>query len=80
MPRYFFNVYPDSAELDREGTEITDTHTAQAEAVRMAGEIMRDMGRQFWTGDEWRLEVIDAEGNRIFVVRFSAREVADGEL
>ncbi|MCF1503750.1 hypothetical protein L0F51_08250 [Afifella sp. H1R] len=80
MPRYFFNVYPDSAELDREGTEIADSYEAQAEAVRMAGEIMRDLGRRFWTGEEWRLDVIDAEGNRIFVVRFSAREVADGEL
>ena len=76
MPRYFFHVYDDTDVPDLIGTEYPDVYVAQAEAVRTAGEIMRDLGRKFWAGDEWRLEMTDAEGKVLFVVRFSAKEAS----
>ena len=74
MPRYFFHVYDGSSSLDQEGTEFPDIYTAQAQAIRTSGEILRDMGAQFWDGTEWRLEVADARGQVLFVLRFSAEE------
>jgi hypothetical protein len=75
VPRFFFNVYDDVAIPDFEGTEFSDIYLAQAEAVRMSGEIMRDLGAKFWAGEDWRLEVTDAEGRKLYVIRFSAEEI-----
>ena len=74
MPRYFFNLYDGYTSLDEDGTELPDFYTAQAEAIRMSGEILRDMGAKFWNGTEWRLEVADAGGRVLFILRFSAEE------
>ena len=62
MPRYFFHVYDGSSSPDADGTELPDIYTAQAQAIRTSGEILRDMGAQFWDGTAWRLEVADARG------------------
>lgn len=74
MPRYFFNIYDGEPEPDLEGSEFADIYLAQAEAVRMSGEVMRDLGARFWGGGNWRLEITDAEGRKLFVVHFSAEE------
>jgi hypothetical protein len=74
MPRYFFHVQDSSLSLDEDGTEFPDIYTAQAEAIRTSGEILRDMGAKFWDGTEWRLEVADERGQVLLILRFSAEE------
>ncbi len=76
MPRFFFNVYDDAPIPDSDGTDLPDIYVAQSEAIRMSGEVMRDLGSRFWDGAKWRLEMTDAEGRVLFIVRFSAEEVA----
>ena len=76
MPRYFFNVYDGHVSADQDGTELPDFYAAQSEAIRMSGEILRDMGARFWDGTEWRLEVADERGQVLLVLRFSAEERA----
>ena len=77
MPRYFFHVYDGSSSPDTDGTELPDIYTAQAEAIRTSGEILRDMGAEFWNGTEWTLEVTDESDQILFVIRFSADERLD---
>ena len=74
MPRYFFNVYDGYSSLDQDGTEFPDIYTAQNEAIRLSGEILREEGGRFWNGTEWRLEVTDVSGVVLFVLHFSAHE------
>ena len=74
MPRYFFNVFDGKDILDEEGTELTNIYVAQAQAIRMCGELLREMGVKFWDGTEWRMEVSDDKGAILFVLRFSAQE------
>jgi hypothetical protein len=59
---------------DQDGTELPDIYVAQAEAIRLSGEILRDMGGRFWDGTAWRLEVEDEQSQVLFVLRFSAEE------
>ena len=75
MPRYYFHTHDGGSSPDLEGTECADIYVAQAEAIRMSGQIMRDLGAKFWDGQDWRLEVTDAEGRTLFIVRFSAEEI-----
>ena len=74
MLLFFFHVYDGRTSLDDERTELPDVYTAQAEAIRMSGEILRDMGAKFWDGTDWRLEVADEHGWVLLVLRFSAEE------
>jgi len=74
MPRYFYHVYDGYSSLDTDGTEFPDIYTAQDQAIRTSGEILRDMGTRFWDGTAWRMEVADERGQILFVLRFSAEE------
>ncbi|GEO19323.1 DUF6894 family protein [Microvirga aerophila] len=74
MPRYFFHVTDGYSTRDTEGTVLPDIYTAQAQAIRTSGEILRDMGAKFWNGTEWKLEVTDEQGKILFILRFSAEE------
>lgn len=74
MPRYFFHVTDGYSERDTEGTELPDIYTAQNQAIRTSGELLRDMGGEFWNGTEWKLEVTDEHGRILLTLRFSAEE------
>lgn len=77
MPRYFFHIEDGHSFRDEEGTVLPDIYTAQGEAVRLSGEVLRDLGAKFWDGTEWRLTVTDEGGAVLFVLRFSADEGAE---
>lgn len=74
MPRFYFNVVDHGSAPDREGMELADASVARIEAVRLAGEMLRHMGARHWDGTAWRLEVADARGAVLFVLRVSAEE------
>lgn len=76
MPLYFFNVYDGTLApgMDEIGTDLPDIYSAQAEAIRTSGEILRDIGSRFWNEAVWRMEVADRQGVVLFVLRFSIEE------
>jgi hypothetical protein len=41
-----------AAQLDSEGTELRDIYAAQEEALRLSGELLREMDGKFWNGEE----------------------------
>jgi hypothetical protein len=72
MPRYFFHVIDGRDIIDREGTEFPNLRHARAEAIRLAGAILRDEGDAFWNGEEWHMNVTDLTGQSVLKLRFSA--------
>ena len=72
MPRYFFNVYHDRAELDEEGEELPDMQAAWREATMTAGQIIQDLDGKLRPGKDWRLEVTDEFANPLYVIHVSA--------
>ena len=72
MPRYFFHVEDGLSTRDNEGIELSDVFMAQEEAIRLSGELLREMGAKFWDGTAWSLTVTDATGRVLFTLRFSA--------
>jgi hypothetical protein len=74
MPRYFFNVYHDRAELDEEGEELPDVQAAWHEATVTAGQIIQDLDGRLRPGRDWRLEVTDEFANPLYVIHVSAHQ------
>jgi Domain of unknown function (DUF6894) len=74
MPRYFFHIRDGYVQRDETGTELPDIYTAQAQAIRLSGELLQEMGAKFWNGTDWQLAVADEHGRTLFILRFSAEE------
>ncbi|MBP0447252.1 hypothetical protein J8J14_20985 [Roseomonas sp. SSH11] len=74
MPRYFFNVWDGTSPPDIEGEELADDRAARLEAVRMAGDMLRDEPSKLIQEGGWILEVTDERGACRFALDFRAVE------
>ena len=74
MPRYHFNVYDGRNDVDVDGHELPDIQAARAEALQLAGEIIRDDAQRAGLGREWRIEVTDDTGLLLFRMDFVVAE------
>jgi hypothetical protein len=72
MPRYFFHVADGADMPDHEGTVLSGIPAARDEAIRTAGEIIKDEGGKFWNGAEWEMTVKNEAGESVLTLRFSA--------
>jgi hypothetical protein len=72
MPRYFFHIADGREILDREGTELADDAEARAQAVMLAGGMLRDIGCDFWNSGHWRLRVVNEAGRTVCALRLAA--------
>ena len=75
MPRCFFHVDDGSEQPDGKGTDLADMDQVRSEAVRLSGEVLRDMEGRFWRRPEWRLTVTNESGADVLSLQVSGKEV-----
>jgi hypothetical protein len=68
VPQYFFNEFDGQYKVDDRGLELPTLEEARLEAVRYAGEAMRDQPELAWKGEEFRVEVTDEKELVLFTV------------
>jgi len=66
--RYFFNLAGAVYDPDNEGHELAKATDARVEAVRYAGEMIRDHPTMVWAGEDFRVEVTDGNQMVLFTV------------
>jgi hypothetical protein len=71
MPRYYFHLEDGGFSPDRDGTDIDEAADVRDEAIRMAGEVVRDLGAG-WGGTEWKMHVTDGDADPVLTLTFSA--------
>lgn len=76
MPRYFFNLAHHISGPDLEGSELADIHSARAAALRLCGEMIREIDEKFWEAPSWRLDVADQDNRILFTLTFAAEDPA----
>jgi hypothetical protein len=76
VPRFHFNIYDGVSMLDREGMELTDWHEARLEAIRRAGEILKQDADRIALGEDWHMEVTDDTGLVLFRLDFTVMDTA----
>ena len=74
MPRYFFHIYHECAELDYEGEELPDKHAAWHEATIMAGRTLQSIDGKLKPDREWRMEVMDEFQSPLYVLHINAEK------
>ena len=73
MPLFFFNQAGAVYDPDVEGVELATISDARIQAVKFAGETLRDRPELAWLGDEYRVEVTDE--NQLILFTFVAMGV-----
>lgn len=68
MARYFFNQMDGEFKPDDEGLEFPSLDDARLEAVRYAGEVLRDRPSIVWQGEDFRIEVTDKTQLMLFTL------------
>jgi hypothetical protein len=66
--RFFFNLAGAVYDPDNEGTELASMADARIEAVKFAGQFLKDQPEVVWLGDELRVEVTDSNQLILFTV------------
>ena len=79
MPRYYFNVIDGLAGPDLEGSEFPDIGAAQIAAVRLCGELIKEMDGKAWEEPRWRLQVTGQDKSILLTFTFSV-EVHDPDV
>jgi precorrin-6x reductase len=72
MPRYHFNIVDSVSQPDPEGSELVDLAQVRREALRLSGEVLREMDDDFWQHPEWSLTVTDDSGATVLAVKITA--------
>jgi hypothetical protein len=75
MPRYFFYVHGVRPSSDEEGEELPDDEAAWDEATLIAGELFKEIDGKFQPGQEWALEVTDAQQRPLYSINISAKKM-----
>lgn len=71
MSRYFFNIIDGRSTADTDGTSLPSRQAARREAIRLAGNVLRDDADRLIPNAEWRMEVTDDKGDILFKLDFS---------
>jgi hypothetical protein len=74
VPRFHFNVCDGVNLPDREGTELSDYAEARVEAMRLAGEILKNTAHRLALGEDWHMEVTNERGLVLFRLTFQVVE------
>jgi hypothetical protein len=73
MPKYFFIVRHEGHISDHsDGIDFPDLNAARLEALKSAGELLRELDVPLDAGSEWRMEVADETRRPIFSLRVIA--------
>jgi len=78
MARFFFNQYDGEFKPDDKGLEFPTLDQARVEAVRYAGEVLRDHPTLVWKGEDFRIEVTDSKQLVLFTVLVVAIDAPAG--
>jgi hypothetical protein len=74
VPRYHFNFHDGVQLPDADGTELPHWQAARLEAIRRAGEILKNDAQSVALGEDWRIEVTDSTGLILFQMTFPVVE------
>ena len=77
MPLYFFHIHANAHDADDEGMDFADPGAAREEAIKVAGEMMRDSPDAFWDSQPWKVVVTDEAGAVLWQISMDA--VSGGE-
>jgi hypothetical protein len=76
MPSYKINVRTASHIADTLAVEKANLNEVRVEMARFVGELLKDHADLIWKDQEWQVNVSDASGLILYVLRLTASDTA----
>ena len=76
MARFFFHVVDGQFVPDTVGIECSTQAQVKTQAIRIAGEMIKDLGSELWDTSRLDLFVCDAQNNTLLKLSFCAEDVS----
>ena len=76
MPRFFFHTEDDGPHRDEEGAILPDAASAEGEALKVLGELLKDAPGAFWRAGGLTLRVADEHDLTILTLEVSVTRAA----
>src|SRR3954454_13317358 len=73
---YHFNIVDGVSQPDPEGTDLVDLAEVRRQALRLSGEVLRELSSVFWEHPEWSLTVTDDAGATVLALKFVAEQAS----
>lgn len=78
MPTYFFHIrHGKYASASPDGIELSGPEAARQEAAMMCSDMARDIVSELGDNPEWRMEVTDAAGKKLYRLTLLAEMLED---
>jgi hypothetical protein len=74
MAMYYINIRTDSHVASRTEYEADDLTKLRIELARFVGEVLKDHAELLWQDETWQVDVTDASGLILYVIRLDASE------
>lgn len=78
MARFTFNMRSHGGLLEVEQIDLPDVAAARREALQACSDLLREIA-DLHVSDAWELEVLDRDGRRICLLKFTAETGAGGD-
>jgi hypothetical protein len=75
MPQYYFHVHDARVESREFGETLADDDAAWKEATLVAGELFKDIDGAFRPGQDWSLEITDAQRVPLFLIKVTGHKL-----
>lgn len=75
MARYFFHIVNSTFEPDTIGTECSSAEEVKSQAVKAAGEALRDQALAVWSTGRWYMFVADEQNMTRLKLEFTAEDL-----
>ncbi len=76
MARYFINIRTSSRIAGTTEFEAQSLLDLRVEMARFVGEVLKNHAAQLWVDETWQVDVTDAEGLILYVLRVDASETS----
>lgn len=77
MPRFHFHVHDGRDWPDEEGVELASVAQARIEALRHAGDMLKDSAIEAQHARGWRMQVTDGQGQTVLYLEFRLTETPE---
>jgi len=72
MALFYFDIRDGEDFPDFTGSEWPDLQAVRREAIRLSGEVLREMPERFWSAERWTMTVLDHKRTPLFTLKFTA--------
>jgi hypothetical protein len=76
VSKFYFAVRTDTHVLLADSVELQGMNEVRVEAAKRVGDLLKEHAAEFWTDEDWQMDVTNEAGLILFVINVSAHKTS----